>query len=137
MAKALCAILFVAATTVAARAEPSQYLCVAEQSAGLHYNGKAKTWAAQPIFTDDRFVLRRLNDDDRKTWAKHSDAGRWGFFKVGEALPTALCGIDLNNCSWGAVEFDNKDGALTWRLYKDNPNEVDGVVIEAGKCSAL
>ena len=130
MRTALSAILL-AATTVAAQADPSQspseargqYLCIAEQSAGLRYDGKAKTWAAQPIFTDDRFILRRLNDDDRKTWAKHSDAGRWGFF--------------LKNCSWGAVEFDDKDGSVTWRWYHDNPNELDGVVIEAGKCSAF
>jgi hypothetical protein len=135
-ALALSALLLVA-TAAVAPAEPSQYLCVAEQAGKLHYNAQAKTWAAQPFVTDDRFILRQLNNDDRKTWAKHSDAGRWGFFKVGEALPTALCGIDLNNCSWGAVEFDSKDGALTWRWYRDNPSELDGVVMETGKCSAL
>jgi hypothetical protein len=108
-------------------------LCIAEQAAGLHYDGQGKTWAAQPFVTDDKFILRRLNNDDRKNW--HSDA-RWGFFKFGEALPTALCGFDLNNCAWGAVEFDNNDSALTWRLYKDT-SELDGVVIEAGKCSAF
>ena len=43
MAKALCAILFVAVITVAAQAAPSQYLCTAEQAAALHYDGKAKT----------------------------------------------------------------------------------------------
>ena len=141
MSKALSAILLVATLaegqSLTAVAQADQYLCLAEQAAGLHYDGQAKTWAARPFATDDRFILRRLNDADRKTWAKHSDAGRWGFFKIGETFPTALCGIDLNNCSWGAVEFDSKDGALTWRWYHDNPSELDGVVIETGKCSAL
>jgi hypothetical protein len=114
-------------------------LCVAERSTELHYDSQARAWGAPRAFvTDDKFILRRLNDDDRNTWAKRSDARRWGFFKVGEALPTALCGIDLK-CFWGgAVEFYTKDGApLTWRWYRDNPGELDGVVIETGHCSAL
>jgi hypothetical protein len=40
---ALSAILLVA-TTVAAQADPSQYLCVAEQSAGFHYDRQTKAW---------------------------------------------------------------------------------------------
>jgi hypothetical protein len=114
---------------------------VAEQSATMHFDRQARTWAPVVAFVSgDRFILRRLNDDERKTW--HSDAW-WGFFGVGEALPKALCTFDLNNCAWGAVEFDdNSSGAtdtdaLTWHWYRDNPNDPDGLVIQAGKCSAF
>jgi hypothetical protein len=127
----LSALLLVA-TAIAARADPSQYLCTAERSTELHYDRQARAWAPWAFVTDDKFILRRLNDDDRNNWAKHSDA-QWGFFKSGEALPTALCGFDLR-CFWGAVEFD-KD--LSWRWYKDSPNNPDDWLIEAGKCSAF
>ena len=141
MSKALPAILLLVVTTGAAQAEPSEYLCLAERSAALHFDRQARAWAPEAAFvSDDRFVLRRLNNDERKTW--HSDA-QWGFFKVGEVVPTALCTFDLNNCAWGAVEFDdNSSGArvtdaLTWHWYRDNPNDPDGLVIQAGKCSAF
>jgi len=139
--KALCAILLMATATVAP-AEPSRYLCVAERSAELRYDSQARTWAAWASVTGDRFVLRRLNDDDRATWVKRSDA-QWGFFKLaegqsalGDVWPTAVCGFDLK-CFWGAAEFDDKDGSMTWRLYKDSPNNPGDVLIETGKCSAL
>jgi hypothetical protein len=139
---AFCAILLIATATVAQADHPSRYLCVAERSAELRYDSQARTWAAWASVTGDRFVLRRLNDDDRASWAKHSDA-QWGFFKLAEGQsvpdevwPTALCGFDLK-CFWGAAEFDNEGGSLTWRLYKDNSNNPGDVFIETGKCSAL
>jgi hypothetical protein len=139
-ALALSALLLVA-TAIAAHADPWQYLCLAERSAMLHYDRQARAWAPQVAFVSgDRFVLRPLNDDERKAW--HSDAG-WGFFRLGEASPLALCTLDLNNCAGGAVEFDdNSSGArvtdvLMWHWYKDNPNDPDGLVIQAGQCSAF
>ena len=101
-------------------------------SAALHYDKQAKTWAAQAFVPNDKFVLRRLNDDERKTWRSKAE---WGFFGLEETWPTALCGTEFDlTCLWGAVEFEP---GLSWRLYKDNPNNPGGVIIETGKCSAL
>ena len=131
MRNALSAILLVATSTVA-QADPSQYLCLAERSAALHYDKQAKTWAAQAFVPNDKFVLRRLSDDERKNWRSNA---KWGFFGLGETWPTALCGTEFDlTCLWGAVEFEP---GLSWRLYKDNPNNPGGVIIETGKCSAL
>jgi hypothetical protein len=133
-ALALSALLLIAIAK-AAHADPSQYLCLAERSAMLHYDRQARAWAPQVAFVSgDKFLLRALNDDERKAW--HSDA-QWGFFRFGETIPTALCTLDLNNCAGGAVEFDDNDSALTWHWYRDNPNDPDGLVIQAGQCSAF
>jgi hypothetical protein len=35
------------AIPIAATAEPDQYLCVVEQSTGLHYNQQLKQWTPQ------------------------------------------------------------------------------------------
>jgi hypothetical protein len=43
----LMASLALLASPIAAAAEPEQYLCVVEQSAGLHYNQQNKQWAPQ------------------------------------------------------------------------------------------
>jgi hypothetical protein len=126
-ALALSAILLVAT----AQADPSQYLCTAERSVGLHYDQQAKAWAPQPFVPNDKFIFRRLNDEDHKHWPNAA----WGFFKFGETWPTALCEFGLR-CVWGSVEFDNED-ALTWRLYKDDPNNPDDVIVEAGKCGTF
>jgi hypothetical protein len=50
--------------TACAHAEPSQYLCLADQSAGLSYDKSNKGWHAQAFIPDRRFILRRVKDDD-------------------------------------------------------------------------
>jgi hypothetical protein len=46
------------------RADPLQYLCVGERSAGLHYDSQANEWQPQ-AFSGHKYIFRRLNDDDR------------------------------------------------------------------------
>src|SRR5580700_3250095 len=69
----LAATLLVTTLTVAAEAEPSQYLCTGEQAAGIHYDNRTNAWKPQAFAAGKKYVLRRLNDDDRdkngKWWA--------------------------------------------------------------------
>jgi hypothetical protein len=106
---ALSAILLVA-TTVAAQADPSQYLCIAEQSAGLHYDKQTKVWGPQAFAAQSKYILRRLNDNDRENWPsllkEHPNAD-WGFFSFGVNELMALCGSEFGlHCFWGDVLFE-------------------------------
>jgi hypothetical protein len=162
--KALSAILLVT-TTIAAQADPSQYLCIAEQAAGLSYDKQTKAWGPQAFVTHKKYILRRLNDDDRKNKAallkKYPNAD-WGFFDFEQAFPTALCNSeDSFHCVWGHMDFDK--GSLRFErayysaytaqgfletLREKEPNEYksladkyhdpenpDDLAIEIGKCS--
>jgi hypothetical protein len=96
----------VAATLVAfttASAAPSQYLCIAESAGGLHYDARTQSWRGQAFKTDGKYVLRRINDDDRKkySWlltfpgippkdAPEPDAD-WAFFQFDDGRPLATC----------------------------------------------
>jgi hypothetical protein len=62
---------FLFGTSMGAQADLSQYLCVVEQSAGLHYDQQMKSWAPQAFSTGRKYVLRRVNDDDRQQWADY------------------------------------------------------------------
>ena len=85
--------LFMATSAVA---EPSQYLCVVKESAGLHYGSQNSAWQLQ-AFEMRKYTLRRLTDDDRnhqrgKWWAlldKVPEAN-WAFFEFGSDTPMPL-----------------------------------------------
>jgi len=89
-----------------AGAAPSQYLCVSESAAGLHYDAKIQSWKPQTFTADGKYVLRRINDDDRKKYgillkyagtrdAPVTDAD-WAFFTFGEnPRPLATCNDSL------------------------------------------
>ena len=99
MRTALLAILLVV-TTVVAQADPSQYLCIAEQSAGLRYDKQTKAWAPQVFVTHKKYIFRQLNDDDRKSWRallKDRPGVDWAFFEFGETIPISLCGSCPND----------------------------------------
>jgi hypothetical protein len=83
-----------------ASAGPNQYLCVVEQSAGLHYNKQTNTWGPQVFGINRKYVLRRLTVDDRdskkgKWWAlfKTHEKANWAFFEFGKdnPMPLAAC----------------------------------------------
>jgi hypothetical protein len=83
--KTLSTILLIA-TTTAAQADPSQYLCIAEQSAGFRYDKQTKAWAPHVFVTHQKYIFRQLNDDDRKNWRgllKDSPNVNWAFFEFG------------------------------------------------------
>jgi hypothetical protein len=158
VAKALSAILLVT-TTVAAQADPSQYLCIAEQSAGFHYDKQTKAWGPQVFVTHQKYILRRLNDDDRKRlpafFEKHPNM-EWGFFQFGRTDPIALSTSESDLCCgpWdkasGDVRFDKDSlrferaiyGAYimqgAWIMHDEGKMAIenpDDLFIEIGKCS--
>jgi hypothetical protein len=91
------------ASLIIAQAEPSQYLCVVEHAAGLHYNRQTNEWGPQ-AFGSKKYVLRQLNDDDRdkktgRWWSLLEDnpEAHWAFFEFGKEMPMPLltCRDDL------------------------------------------
>jgi hypothetical protein len=109
--KRTLAAIFLFVTSMGAQAEPSQYLCVVEQSAGLHYDRQTKSWAPQAFSTGRKYVLRRVNDDVRQQWADYFRSrpkANWIFLELGDHSPTALC-EDMSGClafTGGRVDFD-------------------------------
>ena len=112
--KKTLAVLVLLGTSVGAKAaDPSQYLCVVEQSAGLHYDKQNQSWAPQSFSSARKYVLRRVNDDDRREWAglfkMHPNATSI-FVELGNNFPTALCeGLGFLSCriyAGGDIAFD-------------------------------
>jgi hypothetical protein len=94
-----------AAATTAANSKPSQYLCVVEQSSGLHYDDQAHIWRPQAFRPGERYILRKLTEDDRDPRNKWSSMYRdpkvtWAFFRLGDDFPRERC-----------VEFDCRPSA--------------------------
>jgi hypothetical protein len=87
------------ALATAAQAEPNQYLCLAEQAVGLHYDDKTSLWGPIAFKPEWKFILRRLTEDDRAKGEYRSlyqrSAGQravnWAVFEHGKSLPLALC----------------------------------------------
>jgi hypothetical protein len=76
--------MLLVATTMAAQADPSQTLCIAEQKSAVLWQSRS---------THEKYILRRLNDDDHKKLSfllKHNPNADWGFFEFGKTFPTAL-----------------------------------------------
>jgi hypothetical protein len=116
--KAILVTVLLASPT-AAIAEPKQYLCLVDQSAGLHYDKQTNEWGPQAFRAGRKYVLRRLNDDDRKgKWKTELNNANWGFFEFGKADPTpyAACSDEsLFTCREVVrkVEFDEKSLRFT------------------------
>jgi hypothetical protein len=79
-----------------ANAEPTQYLCTVEQSAGLHFDRQIGKWRPQE-FAGRKYILRRLTDEDhnkqRAKWWATLDAypeANWAFFEYGKVDPIPL-----------------------------------------------
>jgi hypothetical protein len=103
-----------------ATAEPSQYLCVVEQSAGLHYNQHNKQWAPQEFSTTRKYIFRRLKDEDRDReplMKSNHPQDDWGFFEFGKPHPETLASCrdvgqplgEFFQCheNWEMAEFDS------------------------------
>jgi hypothetical protein len=93
----ICGALMALVITTANGA-PTQYLCVAESVGGLRYDAKTQSWKSQDFMADGKYVLRRINDDDRKKYgillkyagtqrAPESDAD-WAFFTFESEPPS-------------------------------------------------
>ena len=95
-----------AATMIStAQADPNQYLCILEHASGLQYDLRANAWTPQVFLANQKYILRRLNDED---WRVHAPvlslerpAPKWGVFEFGEKdwLPVATCREDLLSTS--------------------------------------
>jgi hypothetical protein len=109
MTKIFVAVAFLGAS-ISAHADPSRYICVTEQSVGLHYNKQSQAWSPTSFAANRKYVLRQLNDDDRKQWSvliKSHPKTDWAFFEIGNDVPIALCTDDLLfSCAWGSMIFD-------------------------------
>jgi hypothetical protein len=96
--KAIMAATFMvlSATATAGAAEPNQYLCLVEASAGLHYDPQSQSWRPQAFTATEKYILRRINDSDRKgKWSqvfKQRPEANWAFFEFGDpSRPAATC----------------------------------------------
>jgi hypothetical protein len=117
-------IVSIAAMTTGTPAEPSQYLCTTDQTAGLHYDKQTGEWRPQAFGAGAKYVLRRLSETDRRKWywftqREFSHEGTllpekdWGFFySSGDRPPLAKCGDAGYGVFWctpigtSYVEFD-------------------------------
>jgi hypothetical protein len=91
------AITLLIALTTGAKAEPSQYLCIVEHAAGLHYDKQANAWIPQAFGAGGKYVLRKLNDDDRdhqkgKWWRllTHYPNANWALVEFAKDMPMPL-----------------------------------------------
>ena len=106
MRKVIICGAFLALAITTASAATSQYFCVAESAAGLHYDVTTQSWKPQTFAADGKYVLRPINDDDRKKYEillkyagirgdAETDTG-WAFFTFEEnPRPLATCNKDL------------------------------------------
>jgi hypothetical protein len=81
-----------------AQAQPAHYLCVVEQSSGLHYDQQTDRWKPKEFASVRKYILRQLNDADRdhktgKSWSvfESNQKANWAFFEFGTDIPTATC----------------------------------------------
>lgn len=90
-------VLTAAFATSVHAADSSQYLCVTDEAAGLHYDKQSDVWRPQAFATGGKYILRHLTDAERKreqTWDPKSKA-TWGFFEFDDGTPTATCTDEL------------------------------------------
>jgi hypothetical protein len=82
-----------------ALAAPSQYLCITDQAAGLHYDRQTGAWIPQAFSNRPKYILRHLTDDDwkgeyRSILKDQTPQPTWGFFAIGGEFtdqPQATC----------------------------------------------
>jgi hypothetical protein len=141
------------------------YLCVVEQAAGLHYDNQVGAWRPQAFGTSRKYILRKLNEDDRdhqkgKWWSLFEGRPKatWAFFEFGrDGVPKATC-VELFDCQplVSSASFDKDthrfemiyhggyiDQGRWERLRQENPKthlpvdpaNPDDLFIEIGKCS--
>jgi hypothetical protein len=93
------AIALIVAVTTSVQADPNQYHCIVEHSAGLHYDPQSNTWGPKPFGVERKYILRRLTDDDRKGELRSffllAPKANWAFFEFGNKLPAAICVEDV------------------------------------------
>jgi hypothetical protein len=157
--------LMLAVAKTAADSETNQYLCVVEQAAGLHYDNQVGAWRPQAFGTSRKYILRKLNEDDRdhqkgKWWSLFEGRPKatWAFFEFGrDGVPKATC-VELFDCqplvSSASFYKDTHRFEMIYhvgyidqgrweRLRQENPKthlpvdpaNPDDLFIEIGKCS--
>jgi hypothetical protein len=80
------------------RAQPSQYLCIVEHAAGLHYDAQVGASQPQMFAAGRKYIMRRVTADD---WNGHlggtlraeKPRPTWMFFEFDDAkTPVAVLG---------------------------------------------
>jgi hypothetical protein len=119
MRKSLAAVALLMSVTITANAEPTQYLCLVEQASGLHYDKQSDSWRPWVFDVGLRYILRRLNDDDRHQFRHDLDrlgaGANWVFMEFGKDWAEALCSDNTDKFAsmyficrevWSNVNFD-------------------------------
>lgn len=96
MKTGLVALVISTSIATSTLAAPSQYLCITNQPAGLHYDRQTGAWIPQAFSDRTRYILRHLTDNDWKGKYRSILKGRtpqptWGFFEFGDDMPQATC----------------------------------------------
>lgn len=156
---------FIALGSMSAKAETSQYLCIPDQSTGLHYDTTAHAWTLMAFSPGEKYILRKLTDSDwsgeyKELLAWKKGHPNWAFFKVGNKLPYAICTTSSDIIGNGdfhcdtivsELDFDKDSGRFQvyyrggyiaqpfWEKNPSNlrPKSTDDVFIEVGRCEAI
>lgn len=149
-----------------AKADPTQYICMPDQSTGLHYDKTSKAWTQAVFSPAEKYILRKLGENDWSgeykellTWKK-GFLPNWAFFKVGTKLPYAICAVSPDPVGSGDfhcetivadLDFDKNSGRFQvyyrggyisqpfWEKYPSDvlPKVPDDVFVEVGRCDAI
>src|SRR5688572_25953246 len=84
-------IAFVASS---AQAQSESYLCVADQSTGFKFHKPAKQWRQTQFNTDEKFIIRRPNADDKRLYG--ANPPKWVVVRVGSKHPAAVCNEEFS-----------------------------------------
>jgi hypothetical protein len=127
----LCTLIQTSATALEftpamAAADPSRYLCVVDDAAGLHYERSIAAWRPQTFKPGHKYIFRHLTPDDRDKgkWQSllkiRSEAG-WALFDFGEKdpLPEATCKKDYTfDCQRVTADFNFDDKTLRFEIAR-------------------
>lgn len=80
------AVIGFSTVTMGARAAPSHYLCIVEQSVGFHWNNQTGKWTPETFAPGAKYIFRELNSSDWNHNAglrAETPKATWGLFEVG------------------------------------------------------
>ena len=103
MRKIISALSALTVIAFPAVANADSYLCIADQTAGFHYNEAQEKWVSQIFTTDNKYVIK---PHDAEGYAYRVDE----FGKEYEQLPLASCESEFSEqdflfCLHGQVAF--------------------------------
>lgn len=118
-----------ASTSQSVAADRINYLCIADETAGLHYDRSTKEWGPKIFRPGGKYVFRYLTPDDRddkkSKWAallRHREKANRALFEFGkkDAIPEATCedGEYSLECTGVVAEFKFDDRSLRFEIVR-------------------